>query len=58
MIESVIHLRLLPTSILDLKKTGMESQGHMGSSLVTPAKLTPDLGILGRLWSVIDAIVS
>ncbi len=33
----------------------MLSQAHMGAPhpyTVTPAKLAPDLGILGRLWSV------
>ncbi len=57
MVEADIHLRLLPTSILDKQSVsgvGMLSQGHMGAPfyIVPKAKLAPDFGILGPLWEM------
>ncbi len=61
--EADIHLRLLPTSLLDTKKVfepllcclkGIWVHPYT----VTPAKLAPDLGIRVHLWSENDVIMS
>ena len=63
MFKAVIHLRLLPVSIIDIYKVfeplscwfkGIWMHPHT----VPAAKLAPDLGILGRLWIGYDAITS
>jgi hypothetical protein len=56
MVEAHIPLRLLPISILDIKKfqdIGMLSQWHMGATfyIIPTAKLAPDFGIMGPMWS-------
>ena len=65
MFEADIHLRSLQTSILDIPKV-FETlicclKGiwvHPDAHAITAAKLAPDLGILGHLWSKNDAIMS
>jgi hypothetical protein len=61
MVEADIHLRLLPTSILDIYEvfevlvcclTGIWVHLYF----IPPAKVAPDFGILGPLWSGNDAI--
>ncbi len=61
LVEAHIHLRLLPTSILDIYKvfdplvccfTGIWMQHY----IIIPATLAPDFEILGHLWSVNDTI--
>jgi hypothetical protein len=56
MVEADIHLRLNPTSILDIYKVvevlvcclaGIWVHPYF----IPPAKLAPDFGILGHLWS-------
>jgi hypothetical protein len=63
MVEADIHLRLLPTSSLDIYKVfellvcclkGLWLHPYT----VTLAKLAPDLGSQGHLWSKNDAITS
>ena len=63
MVEADIHLRLLPASSLDINKV-FEPLACCLKGIwvlpysVTPAKLTPDLGCQGHLWSENDAITS
>jgi hypothetical protein len=61
MVEADIHLRLYPTSILDIYKmfevlvccpTGIWVLPYF----IPPAKLAPDFEILGHLWSGNNAI--
>jgi hypothetical protein len=63
MVEANNHLRLLPTSSLDIYKVfeplvcclkGIWLHPYT----VTPAKLAPDLGSKGHLWSENDAVMS
>ena len=63
MIEASVLFKLLPTSILDLYKVfdpllcclrGMWAHPYT----IPPAKLAPDLELLGCLWSGNDAITS
>ena len=64
MVEADIHLRLLHTSILDIYKVFKPLISCCLKVIwvfpytVTPAKLTPDLGIQGHLWSGNDATTS
>jgi hypothetical protein len=61
--EAAILLKLLPTSKLDIYKV-IEPLECFVKGLwvhpytIPPAKLAPDWGILGRLWSGNDAITS
>ncbi len=59
MVEADIHLRLLHTSILDLCKVFELLvcclKAIWCTHTITPAKLTPDLGSQGHLWSENDA---
>jgi hypothetical protein len=63
MVEANIPLRLLPTSILDIYKV-LEPVLYCLKGIwvhpytLTPAKLTPDLGIQVHLWSGSDAMTS
>jgi hypothetical protein len=61
MVDTAIHIRLYPTSILDMYKvfevlvcwfTGIWVHPYF----IPPAKLAPDFGILGHLWSGNDAV--
>jgi hypothetical protein len=63
MFEADIHLRLYHTSILDIYIVIEPMQFCLKGIWVQPynislANLAPDLGILGRLWSGNDAIMS
>jgi hypothetical protein len=56
MVEADIHLRLNPTSILDIYKVVEVLLCCLAGIWVHPyfiplAKLAPDFGILGHLWS-------
>jgi hypothetical protein len=63
MVEADIHLRLLPASSLDINKV-FEPLACCLKGIwvlpysVTPAKLAPDLGCQGHLWSENDAMTS
>ncbi len=63
MVEADSHLKLLPTSILDIYKVfkhidmlsiGIQYQPYT----VIPTLLGSDFGVLGRLWSQNDVIMS
>jgi hypothetical protein len=64
MFEADIHLGLCHTSILDIYYKVFESLVCCLKGIwvqpynISIAKLAPDLGILGRLWSGNDAIMS
>jgi hypothetical protein len=59
MVEANFHLRLLPTSILDIYRVFQvlllfaesRANGYTLVPHITQAKLTPDFQILGHLWS-------
>jgi hypothetical protein len=63
MVESDSHLKLLPTSILDIYKLcehidmlfiGTQYQPYT----VIPTLLVSDFGVLGHMWSQNDVIMS
>jgi hypothetical protein len=63
MVEADIHLKLLPTSVLDIYKVfehidmltiGIQYQPYT----VIPTQLGSDFGALGHLWSQNDVIMS
>jgi hypothetical protein len=63
MVETDSHLKLLPTSILDIYKViehsdmlsmGVEYQPY----IVIPTLLGSDFRVLGHLWSQHDVIIS
>ena len=63
MVEADIHLKLLPTSVLDIYKVfehidmltiGIQYQPYS----VIPTQLGSDFGALGHLWSQNDVIIS
>ncbi len=63
MVEADSHLRLLPTSILDIYKVieyiDMPSMGiQYQPYTVIPTLLRSDYGVLGHLWSQNDVIMS
>jgi hypothetical protein len=63
MIEADSHLKLLPTSVLDIYKVfehiDMLSIGiQMQPYTVLPTLLSSDFGVLGHLWSQNDVIIS
>jgi hypothetical protein len=63
MVEADSHLKLLPTSILDMYKVfeniDMLSMGiQYQPYIVIPTLLASDLGALGHLWSQNDVIMS
>jgi hypothetical protein len=63
MVEADIHLRPLHTSILDIYKVFKPlvfclKGVWVHPYTITPAKLAPDLGSQGHLWSENDAIKS
>ncbi len=62
-VEADIHLILLPTSSLDIYKVFEPLVCCLKGKWLhpytdTPAKLAPDLGNQGHLWSKNDAITS
>jgi hypothetical protein len=63
MVETDIHLRPFHTSTLDINKV-FETLACCLKGIwvhpysVTPARLAPDLGTQGHLWSENDAITS
>jgi hypothetical protein len=63
MVEAEIHLKLLPTSILDIQKVfehiDMLSMGiQYQPYTVLPTLLGSDFGVLGHLWSQNVVIMS
>jgi hypothetical protein len=63
MVEADSHLKLLPTSILDIYRMfghiNMLSMGIQWQSYtVIPTLLGSDFGVLGHLWSQNDVIMS
>ena len=63
MVEADIHLKPLHTSMLDIYKVFELLVSCLKGIMVhpytvTPAKLAPDLGSQGHLWSENDAITS
>jgi hypothetical protein len=63
MVEADSHLKLLPTSILDIYKVfelfDMLSIGiWLQPYTVIPTQLGSDFGVLGHLWSQNDVITS
>ncbi len=62
MVEADSHLKLLPTSILDMYKVfehiDMLSIGTHYPYTVIPTLLGSDFGALGHLWSQNDVIMS
>jgi hypothetical protein len=63
MVEADSHLRLLPTSILDIFKMiehiDMLSMGiQYQPYAVIPTVIGSDFGVLGHLWSQNDVIMS
>ena len=64
MVEADIHLRLLHTSILDIYKVFealvccLKGIIWLHPYTITLAKLAPDLGSQGHLWSENNAITS
>ncbi len=63
MVEADSHLKLLPTSSLDIYKVfehiDMLSMGiQYQAYTVIPTLLSPDVGVLGHLWSQNDVIMS
>jgi hypothetical protein len=63
MVEADSHLKLLPTSILDMYKViehiDMLSMGiQYQPYTVIPTLISSDLGVLGHLWSQTDVITS
>ncbi len=63
MVEADIHLKLLPTSILDIYKVfehiDMPSIGiWLQPYTVVPTLLGSDFGVLGHLWSQNDLLMS
>ena len=62
-VKADIHLRLIPTSLLDINKVFAPLvcclKGiWMHPYTITPARLAPDLGSQGHLWSDNDVITS
>jgi hypothetical protein len=62
MVEADSHLKLIPTSILNIYKVfkhiDMVSMGiKYQPCKVIPALLGSDFGVLGHLWSQIDVIM-
>ena len=63
MVEADSHLKLLPTSMVDIYKVfehiDMLSIGIWRQpNTVTPSLLGPDIGVLGHFWSQNDVIMS
>jgi hypothetical protein len=63
MVEAEGHLKLLPTSTIDMRKViehmdvlsmGIQYQPYT----VIPILLGSDFGVLGHMWSQIDVIMS
>ncbi len=62
MVYADSHLKLLPTSIIDLYKViehiDMLSMGIQYQPYTIPTLLGSDFGVLGHLWSQNDEIMS